>query len=251
LIQGASKKGHYSFELVRKELEEKLGERLVNLYGMAQSTMDMLYWLYPEEMVKAMASSGQGQAGQAKSKVNTKPPTVEATAATFPILVHELLKGTFQVLGSHGLPDDPRQSEMVVGTEDTLTGEIWDLRLGPVFWEMFLESYPDEVFEDDLVHIQNYLFSRFSLLSAREFIDLSKEIFSGSPVGKKFMQDLVNQTIQELKKQEYEQAMGSEDDDYDEGDLTTNQGDDDDDGGGGGDIDFDELLKGTGVTKNK
>jgi hypothetical protein len=247
LIQGASKKGHYMFELVVQELEN-INPNLVNLYGMSQSTLDMLYWLYPEEYVKSMAASGQGQAGQAKADIQTKPPTVYAKGATFPILVHELIKGTMQLPGAHGLPDDPTQSEMVVGSEDTLVGEVWDLRLGPIFWEKFLESYPDEVFEDDLAHIQNYLFARFSMVTASEFMELAKAILSGHPSGKKFMQDLVNQTIQDLKRQEYEQAMGDEDDD-EGGFATTN--DDDDDGGDddGGDIDWGSLLGGTGVSK--
>jgi hypothetical protein len=247
LIAGASKKGHYMFELVRNELE-RIDPDLANKYGLTMASMDYLYWLYPEDMVQQMAGSGSGQAGNEEVDLQTDPPTVKAKAINFPILVHELLKGTYDVLGSHGLPDDPRRAEMVVGAEDTLTGEVWDLRLGPIFWEKFLESYPDEIFEDDMKHIQNYLFSRFSMLSANEFLTLSKEILSGSQKGKTFLQSMVNQIVEELRKQEYDQAIGDEDDD-EGGFATTN--DDDDDGGDddGGDIDWGSLLGGTGVSK--
>ena len=82
----------------------------------------------------------------------------------------------YDVLGSHGLPDDPRRAEMVIASEDTLPAEIWDIRLGPIFWEKFLETYPDEVFEEDKKHIQNYLFSRFSMISASELNGTSNSI---------------------------------------------------------------------------
>jgi hypothetical protein len=247
LIAGASKKGHYMFELVRNELD-RIDPELANKYGLTMASMDYLYWLYPEDMVQQMAGSGSGQAGNEEVNLQTDPPTVKARAINFPILVHELIKGTYDVLGAHGLPDDPKRAEMVVGSEDTLIGEIWDLRLGPIFWEKFLESYPDSIFEDDMKHIQNYLFSRFSMLTADEFLKLSKEILSGSQKGKNFLQSMVNQIIEEIRKHEYEQAM--DDDDYDESDLATDQGDDDDDDGGGG-FNLDDLLSGTGVGRSK
>lgn len=218
LIQGASKKGHYMFELVRNEIE-RINPRLMNLYGLSMASLDYLYWLYPEQMVQQMAGSGEGQAGQEEVDLQTDPPTVRAKAISFPILVHELLKGVYDILGAHGLPDDPRRAEMVKQSEDTLPAEIWDIRLGPIFWEKFLESYPDELFEDDTKHIQNYLFSKFSMISAKDFLDLSKEILSGSERGKKFLKKLVDGIVADLKKQEFDKALSSNNDEDEEDDL--------------------------------
>jgi len=235
LIQGAAKKGHYMFELVRTEIE-KVNPQLMNMYGLSMSILDYLYWMYPEDMVMQMSASGQGQAGQEEVDLQTDPPTVRAKGASFPILVHELLKGVYDILGSHGLPDDPRQAEMVKGSEDTLPAEIWDLRLGPIFWEKFLSAFPDKLFEEDHKMIQNYLISRFSMISAEEFLDLSKKILSGNPEGKKYIQGMVNDIVASLKEDDYNQAMGDENgDDEDE---------DDDDG-------MDDFLGGLGISRPK
>jgi len=235
LIQGAAKKGHYMFELVRTEIE-KVNPQLMNMYGLSMSILDYLYWMYPEDMVMQMSASGQGQAGQEEVDLQTDPPTVRAKGASFPILVHELLKGVYDILGSHGLPDDPRQAEMVKGSEDTLPAEIWDLRLGPIFWEKFLSAFPDKLFEEDHKMIQNYLISRFSMISAEEFLDLSKKILSGNPEGKKYIQGMVNDIVDSLKEDDYNQAMGDENgDDEDE---------DDDDG-------MDDFLGGLGISRPK
>lgn len=219
LIQGASKKGHYMFELVRDELEG-LNPELVRLYGVTQSLMDHLYWVMPD--MEGMAASGGGQMGQSEVETETDPPTVKARAATFPILIHELIKGVYEIFGTHGLPDDPRQAEMIMGSEDTLPAEIWDMRLGPIFWEKFTAAYPLELFEDDKREIQNYLFMRFSKLDAKEFFRVAKLINSGDPQGEKIIKRMVDEIVAELKKQEYEkEASKWEDDDIDDVDLSS------------------------------
>ena len=219
LIQGASKKGHYMFELVRDELT-RLDPNLVNLYGVNQSLMDHLYWVMPD--MEGMAASGGGQMGQTSVDPETDPPTVKARAATFPLLIHELIKGIYEIFGTHGLPDDPRQAEMVMGAEDTLPAEIWDMRLGPVFWEKFTEAYPIELFDEDKKHIQHYLFMRFSKLPAEDFFKFAKAVLNGDPSGTKAMQRMVDEIVSDLKKQEYEQESSKwEDDDIDDIDLSS------------------------------
>lgn len=219
LIQGASKKGHYMFELVRDELN-RLDPNLVNLYGVNQSLMDHLYWVMPD--MESMAASGGGQMGQTSVDPETDPPTVKARATTFPLLIHELIKGVYEIFGTHGLPDDPRQAEMIMGSEDTLPAEIWDMRLGPIFWEKFTAAYPIELFDDDKKHIQHYLFMRFSKLDAEEFFKVAKLINSGDPQGEKIIKRMVDEIVSDLKKQEYEQEASKwEDDDIDDVDLSS------------------------------
>lgn len=213
LIQGAAFKGGHMYVLVADELA-RLNPQLVNLYGVTQALMEHLYWLYPD--MERMAGSGGGQMGQSEVNEETDPPTVIARASTFPLLVHELVKGVYEVFGTHGLPDDPRQQEMVMGAEDTLPAEIWDSRLGPIFWEKFTQTYPDKLFEDDMKHIQHYLFMRFSQLSAKEFMKLAQLILSDSPKGKQVISRMVDEIITELKQRDYEEEMSSEDDDEDD-----------------------------------
>jgi len=230
LIQGASKKGHYMFHLVKDELEN-INPQLLNLYGVLMSVNDLLYWILPDQMVMMAAESGQGMEGKEEVDETTDPPTIKAKGLFFPILVHELLKGVYEVLGTQGLPDDPKAAEMVMASQDTLPYEIWDLRLGPVIWEKFMDSYPEKLYQEDLREIQNYLFSRFSSLTTDEFFDVAKMIMSGSDEGKKIVAKMVDEIIDELKSQDYEDAMSQYDDD-----------DDDDDDGLAG------LLDGLGIS---
>ena len=208
LIQGAAFKGGHMFNLVRNEIND-INPQLMDLYTTSQALMEHAYWLFPD--MENMAGGGGGQMGQSEVDEETDPPTVNGRAVTFPLLVHELVKGVYEVFGTHGLPDDPRQQEMILKAEDTLPAEIWDSRLGPIFWEKFLATYPMELFDDDMKQIQHYLFMRFSSLSADEFMRVAKLILKGDPKGNKFIQDMVNDIVRELKDQEYKDAMGYED----------------------------------------
>jgi hypothetical protein len=213
LIQGAAFKGGHMYVLLQRELNN-IDPRLMNLYGLNQSLMEHLYWVFPN--MENMAGSGGGQLGQSEVDDQTDPPTVKVRAGTFPLLIHELVKGVMEVFGTHGLPDDPRQQEMILGSEDTLPSEIWDSRLGPIFWEKFVEAYPDELFEDDMKHIQHYLFMRFSQLNAKEFSRVAQLILKGDPKGKQFIQRMVNDIVTDLKNQAYENSMGNSEDDEDD-----------------------------------
>jgi len=213
LIQGAAFKGGHMYNLVKNEIND-INPQLMNLYAVTQSLMEHAYWIFPN--MEGMAGGGGGQMGQSEVDEETDPPTVKAKAVTFPLLVHELVKGVYEIFGSHGLPDDPRQQEMILNAEDTLPSEIWDSRLGPIFWEKFMAAYPMELFDEDKKHIQHYLFMRFSALNAEEFMKVSKMILKGDPSGQQFIQGMFNDIVKYLKDKEYKDAMGYDDEDDDD-----------------------------------
>ena len=215
LVQGAAFKGGHMYTLVSDEIN-RLNPQLLNLYGVTQSLMEHLYWLYPD--MEGMAGSGGGQLGQSESDPETDPPTIKARAVTFPLLVHEIVKGIYSLYGDQGLPNDPVQRSMVVGVEDNLPAEVWDSRLGPIFWEKFRESWPDKLYDDDKRHLQQYLFMRLSQLDARQFINLANAILADKPEAKQVIDRIVNEIIDILKKHEYETKMYDDDDDDDYGD---------------------------------
>jgi hypothetical protein len=205
------------FNLVRNEIND-INPQLMSLYAITQSLMEHAYWIFPD--MEGMAGGGGGQMGQSEVDEETDPPTVSAKAVTFPLLVHELVKGVYEIFGTHGLPDDPRQQEMILKAEDTLPSEIWDSRLGPIFWEKFVDTYPMDLFDEDKKHIQHYLFMRFSALSADEFMRVAKMILKGDPRGQQFIQKMVDDIVIDLKDQDYKDAMGDDEEDYDDIDLS-------------------------------
>ena len=219
LIQGASKKGHYMFHLVEEELNN-ISPDLINLYGVMMSINDLVYWIMPDQTTMMMAASGESVAGKEEIDPETDPPTVKAQGITFPVLVHELVKGVMELLATQGLPDDPGMAQRVIDSEDTLVAEVWDLRLGPVIWEKFREAYPHDLLQDDKRIIQNYLFSEFANMDAKEMFALAKKILSGGDEGKGELERMVKGIISDLNQEQYEDATGDFGDDNDDGDTS-------------------------------
>ena len=222
IIQGSSKKALYLYHLIRDKLDE-INPELVNLYSLLMSVNDLMYWIMPD-MDMRMAS-GEGEdlgAGREELDLETDPPTIKAEGALFPVLVHELYKGVMEYVSAHGLPSDPSTAEDVIGMEDTLPAEVWDLRLGPVIWEKFRDAYPQELFDSqDRKRLQNYFYYKFVNLPAEQFIALAKEILSGSDKGKEIVKRMVDEIIQQLKDEDYEEATGEDQYDDDDDFATT------------------------------
>jgi hypothetical protein len=104
-----------------------------------------------------------------------------------------------------------------MAAEDTVPAEAWDLKLGPVFWELLQRAYPLDILSDeDKKHIQLYLFSKISAMPAKEFFDLFKEVLEEKPSGKQKIQRMVDELVREL-----------EDDDDDDTDYEDEEEDDD------------------------
>lgn len=211
LIQGSSKKALYMYHLIREELDE-INPELVNLYSLLMSVNNLMYWIMPDMDDKMSGGGGEEMgAGREELDLETDPPTIKATGVFFPVLVHELYKGVMEYVSAHGLPSDPGTAEAVIGMEDTLPAEVWDLRLGPVIWEKFTDAYPYHLMSnEDNRRIQNYLYFHIVSLEAEEFLSLAKEMLSGSPKGKAMVEKIVNDIVEQLKKEDYEDVSGED-----------------------------------------
>jgi len=195
LMQGASKKGHYIFHMVADELDQ-LNPRLMILYGKLMSLADFQYWVIPDSALTGGAIGGTERIKWVKAddddeeneeeneKENDEEneeeelePRVEAKAWIFPLLVHELIKGTMELAASNwgeGHLDIEEQMH-VIQRADTHANEIWGMRLGPGMWEKFLECIDPKDYS-----IKQWLFHELTKLPAKEFHKFMKEILSSS-----------------------------------------------------------------------
>lgn len=247
MIQGASKKGHYMYHYVADKIREITGsENLINQYGILMSVNDTLYWQLSDDTMKMMMGGAGGGGGSVGGKErvdrNTTPPTIYAEGVNFPIVVHELIKGTLELFAIQGRPtdeegnEDPRYAE-VEQSEDTLEKEVWDLRLGPAIWERVRRQFPEEiVIDENKYELQNYLLVEIFKLPAKNFLVFMKEVISGSENGKRLMNELMQGVDQMFKDQDYQDAIEAFNDDLNN--ITDNTDDDD----------LDDFLGSLGIT---
>ena len=239
IIQGASKRGHYMYQLVGEKLRELTGsDELYNNYGIMMSVNDANYWQFSPSMIKGSSDSVAG-------KVKTEFPGNDETGETgdegdeeggeqqeqkvkvvarginFPVLIHELIKDVFEILGSHGQPGEysnPQDREMYQQAqklESTLEKEMWTLILGPAIWDRIRGQFPDEVILENGKQLQNYMLMHIFQLPAKQFLVLMKEVVSNSENGKRLMTELMTSIQQMFNDQDYEESMNQFNDELD------------------------------------
>lgn len=208
MIQGAAKKGHYIFHMVADELDG-IDPRLMGLYGKLMSLADFQYWIIGEglssgsvggmekiEWRKAEKSfsddSDDSDEEDGGEKISVEKgeeyPVVVAKAWFFPLLVHELIKGSLELAASNWAEGhlDFEEQQAVILKADTPSNEVWGMRLGPGMWEKFIDCIGTENYD-----IKQWLFAELSKLDAQKFHEFMKEILSNS--------QRCNEIIDELK----------------------------------------------------
>lgn len=242
IIQGASKKGHYMYHMVTDKLEEITGDpTLINKYGVLMSINDIQYWHFSDELINSRIKSGIAGKENVEPGDEDNPHKVIARGINFPVLVHELIKGTLEVVGMAGQSDiESDVSDM----EDSLKKETWDLRLGPSIWNRLRSQFPEEILVDESKkRLQMFMLNSIFKLPAKEFLVFMKEVLVGTQKGKELMTMLMNGVNEMIRNNDYEIRMQEFTDSVE--DITRNTaGDDMNDylrGLGFGEIDFDDL----------
>jgi hypothetical protein len=220
IIQGASKRGHYMYQLVGDKLREITGsDELYNDYGVMMSVNDASYWQFSPDMIKGASDSvaGKVQVKRPESSGDDEEsgdedleyakPKIVARGVNFPVLIHELIKGVFETMGIVGQPKDINIKNKVDELEDTIEKEMWDLILGPAIWDRIRGQFPDEVILENGKQLQNYMLMHIFQLPAKQFLVLMKEVVSNSENGKRLMTDLMSSIQRMFNDQDYQESM--------------------------------------------
>lgn len=110
---------------------------------------------------------------------------IESQGVILPILLMETIKGFMELFISHGLPKDVNDAITVIGRSDFIKAEPWDMKFGPILWDLFYNSSNDVTYEE-----LPYLIKIVSELSVNKFNFLMKEIFAKTKKGKHIMSKL-------------------------------------------------------------
>lgn len=205
LIQGSAKKVNHMFHIVDEELQN-MEPLLPNGYAKLMTGADYAYMIEANEGRRMMGGKVQVEF----PTVEGNRPKITAMAVTFPVLIHEIMKGVMEILSRHGLPENTDMAKYALAKADYMNAEIWDMRLGPPIWEKFIESLPPEDFP-----LKHHAYIELVALPVDEFNDTMREILLGSREGKAKMQAIIDDVKDDLRNDDFDNAMEHiSDDDY-------------------------------------
>jgi hypothetical protein len=170
ITQGASIRGAFGFMLFKEYLDD-INPALVEKYN---EILKLAFGIYDDENAIAMmlAALAQGQAPQGgESEMEYDEETgqfvIKARALCFPMLVHEIVKGLYEIIGTEGFGADKEQNQAIVGAVDKLSNEPNDLRFGKFLYDAINKIYAESDVED--ARIRELFFSSLYKLEDDEF----------------------------------------------------------------------------------
>jgi len=209
MTQGAAKKGHHMFHLAEKELLG-INPTLPNKYAKMMAAADYGYLTMDDSMPREAG-------GVVKIEFVDGKPVIHAQAVVFPVLIHELVKGVMEILSMHGLPEDQKLTEYVLGKADYINAEPWDMRMGAPIWERFTECIDPKDFDK-----KHHIYTDLVALPTEEFNHTMREIMLGSKEGKNKIKEIVKEIDADMQRDDYEASMNemnNDDDSYGYDDL--------------------------------
>ena len=221
IIQGESKKGHYSF--MKPSYMDRISEidpQLPTLYRQVMAANDLLYFTM-EQMIEMMSQTGSGVAGKMElqdtddeeDEGGEGPDTkIVAGGLILPILLHEIIKGLEEAPAREQFSQmDPERAANVMGQTDVLSNEPMQLRLGPAVVELIKYVLPDDMFEPENAGLNPWFKRELYKIPAKEFLDLIGDAISENDTEK----NRAKKRFTEVMKKA--QAAKKEYDDYNTG----------------------------------
>jgi hypothetical protein len=180
ITQGAALKGTFAFLMFREYLDQ-LDPTLVDKYVAITKAADVPY---NDENVIAMmmAQIEQGQmAGEGQSEMvyddETEKFTIIARATNFPVLVHEIVKGLYEITGTEGFGRNKEKNQAIVKAVDKAGNEPEDLQLGRYFEEAISDLYNQSKIDDP--RVRDFFFAEVYKLDEDEFLSFVENAVNG------------------------------------------------------------------------
>ena len=84
-----------------------------------------------------------------EDKAGKRAYIIDAMGVCFPVLIHEIVKGLYEILSRHGLTGTKDANQAVVDAVDTLENEIDDIQYGRFIHEAILMPYERSQYKHD------------------------------------------------------------------------------------------------------
>lgn len=220
---------------------DRTGEEIFSIWNEITSIADKLDWIIPtEHKADMLENAPEGMAGACK--VEWKPKdidkikpfevdnkeeeeeeheeeeesasefdiTVKAIGIDFPMLLHEAVKGIYELITSAGIPGNEELAKKVLMNTDTFADEAEDFRYGPEIAADLRDFVNENRSVDEFPNIREHLFGKMIAMPADEFLKLMKGILMKTDEARSKVDSLISGIVKELKDYEFGEAMPSE-----------------------------------------
>lgn len=213
ISQGASIRGAFGFHLFNDNID-KIDDTLVSKYG---KLLKQVFGVYDSDEAIAMflnmvANNPRAvQASKGGESMVLIPDeedpeiTIYAYGANFPILLHEIVKGLYELVSLQGFRDlGPDQAKKAAQSVDKLSNEPEDLRYGKFIYDAFNEILANSNYNDP--SIREFFFAEIYQLENTEFLSLVENAINNELTSsqKQWIETTLRDISSDLKADDYD-----------------------------------------------
>ena len=157
-----------------------------------------------EEILKDIENGGDldDNKEEIEELLSSGNPIIKARGVDFAMLIHETVKGIYELISSAGIPKDEKIARNVMLNTSSFEDEAEDFKYGPFIaadLRDFINKAPNI---DKYPNIREHVYGKLISMPAEEFLRHMKNILLNSPEGRHIIDELVLKAIAELDKYE-------------------------------------------------
>ena len=203
ITQGASIRGAFGFMLFKEYLDD-INPELVGKYN---EILKLVFGIYDDEnaiamLLAALAQGQKPQGGESEMEYDEENEqfVIKAKAICFPMLVHEIVKGLYEIVGTEGFGADKEKNQAIVGAVDKLSNEPRDFQYGKFIYDAISKIYNDSNIDDP--RVRELFFAELYKLPDDEFFSFIENAINDElkPLQKKWAVDTMKDIAKDLGK---------------------------------------------------
>lgn len=142
---------------------------------------------------------------QSEELFNSGQPKITVRGIDFCMLIHESVKGIYELIAAAGIPEDKEVADFVILNADTLSDEIEDLRYGPFIAGDLRDFINENRNATRYPNVREHVFGKMITMPAEEFLELVKGILAKTPEARTKIDEIIDDVVKELG--EYEEQL--------------------------------------------
>ena len=125
---------------------------------------------------------------------------IKARAICFPMLVHEIVKGLYEIVGTQGFSTDKAKNKSIINQVDKLENEPRDLQYGKFVYDALNQLYIDANINDP--RVRELFFAEVYKLDDEEFIPFIENAVNDklTPQQKQWASNAIRDIQSDLRK---------------------------------------------------
>jgi len=141
---------------------------------------------------------------EAEQLASSGSPVIRARGVDFVMLIHETVKGIYELLTFAGIPEDSELASNIFLNTETFEDEAEDFRYGPQIAADLRDFINANRKTDNYPNIREFVFGRMIAMEAENFLKLMKGILMKTPEARREIDSIIDEVVSELEGYEKE-----------------------------------------------